>query len=562
MFPDISKLLPALFPPSWASGWGEDEFGLFAELHYQGVIQRLRWILPGTFWMGSPEDELDRHDNEGPRHEVTISRGFWLADTACTQALWQAVMNYNPSRFKDAPQQPVETVSWHDVQEFLHRLQNLLPGCQVDLPSEAEWEYACRAGTTTPFSFGPQITPQQVNYNGYYSYAGNKQGVYRAKTVPVKGLHANAWGLYEMHGNVWEWCKDSPRVYDEQAQTDPLGPMMQGDEEPRAVRGGSLLDRARGTRSAGRLALLPGDAVSYQGFRFCLRPIKQVKPGITMPQDHATAGPLPNVNQAGLQEKSSLQRGDRIHKILAKAGLGSLREIEDMIRCGRVIKNGQRVQLADHCLPTDRVEIDGKLIDLTAFENLTRVIMYYKSTGEVVSRRDPEEREVVFDNLPQLLQARWIAVGRMEIKTEGLMLFTTNGKLADRLMKTSRLSAQKYKVCVKGPVDEAMIKRLQSGIMLEDGWAQSDIIQYIPDKVGTKANHWFYITLKDQRNRVVQRLFESQWITVIRLIRISFADLELPKDMKPRTYIQLSPEQVAALMESVGLQGTESDSFN
>ncbi|MGZ5581435.1 MAG: formylglycine-generating enzyme family protein [Methylobacter sp.] len=252
-----------------------DEYGVRADLNLitppDDLIQSFRWIEPGTFLMGSPDDELERDDDEGPRHEVTISRGFWLADTACTQALWQAVMGDNPSRFKDDPRQPVEKVSWHQVQEFLLQLQSLLPGCQADLPSEAEWEYACRAGTTTPFSFGSQITPEQVNYDGNYPYADGESGGDREKTVAVKSLPANAWGLYEMHGNVWEWCKDGRRIYDEQAQIDPVGPM--GDES-RCVRGGSWINFARWSRSADRGAIQPGNAGNDTGFRFCLRSIE------------------------------------------------------------------------------------------------------------------------------------------------------------------------------------------------------------------------------------------------------------------------------------------------
>ena len=263
--------------PSWASKFGRDRLGIFAEMLLsteQGKAnQTFRWIEPGNFLMGSPEDEPERRDNEGPQHEVTITQGFWLADTACTQALWQAIMDNNPSRFKDDLQLPVEQVSWHDVQAFLQRLQELLPGCQVDLPTEAEWEYACRAGTTTPFSFGDNINPQQVNYEGNFSYRDGEKGEYREKTLPVKSLPANAWGLYEMHGNVYEWCKDGQRTYDEQAQIDPLGPMT-GDENPRCLRGGSWDLSARWARSAYRYALRPDFASSHVGFRFCLRSIE------------------------------------------------------------------------------------------------------------------------------------------------------------------------------------------------------------------------------------------------------------------------------------------------
>lgn len=264
--------------PGWASKFGRDRLGIFAEIllptAHGTVNQSFRWIEPGSFWMGSPDDEPERDDDEGPQHQVTISCGFWLADSACTQALWQALMGGNPSRFKDDPQQPVEQVSWHDVQEFLRELQSLLPGCQVDLPSEAEWEYACRAGTATPFSFGSQITPEQVNYHGDYPYAGGEKGKFREKTVAVKSLPANPWGLYEMHGNVWEWCKDDQRTYDGQAQIDPLGPKKHGGEEPRCVRGGSWIYDAWRARSADRFALRPGFAYDCLGFRFCLRSIE------------------------------------------------------------------------------------------------------------------------------------------------------------------------------------------------------------------------------------------------------------------------------------------------
>jgi sulfatase modifying factor 1 len=276
---NAASRFPNPFPPSFASAWGDDAFGLWAEfrketLDGESVVQNFRWIEPGAFLMGSPVDEPERLDSEGPQHEVTISHGFWLADTACTQALWQAVMGDNPSYFKDDPQQPVEQVSWHRVQNFLRELEKLLPGCRADLLSEAEWEYACRAGTTTPFSFGANINPQQVNYVGDDPYNGGEKGEYRGKTVPVKSLPANTWGLYEMHGNLWEWCKDGQRTYGKQAQIDPVGPMMPGNEEPRAVRGGSWGSLARWARSASRLAYQPGGASRDQGFRFCLRSIQ------------------------------------------------------------------------------------------------------------------------------------------------------------------------------------------------------------------------------------------------------------------------------------------------
>ncbi len=229
-------------------GVGVDEFGLYAAFSVKGVSQRCRWIPPGLFLMGSPSGEPRRSDDE-TLHEVTLSRGYWLADTACTQALWQAVMGANPSRFQDDPAKPVEQVGWSDVQTFLKRLNALVPGLDAGLPSEAQWEYACRAGTTTPFSLGRNITPEQVNYDGNYPYAGGEKALYRQKTVAVGSLPANPWGLYEMQGNVWEWCADWYGTYPDGPQIDPVGPP---NGSWRVLRGGSWISSARLCRSAYR----------------------------------------------------------------------------------------------------------------------------------------------------------------------------------------------------------------------------------------------------------------------------------------------------------------------
>lgn len=168
-------------------------------------------VIPaGTFMMGSPDSEPARESHEGPQHRVTIARPFALGRYAVSQAEWQVVMGSNPSRFK-GDRNPVETVSWEDAQEFLKTLNAKL-GLAGDrgyrLPSEAEWEYACRAGTTTPFWWGSTITPKQANYDGNYTYNNGLKGEYRQKTVPVDSFEPNPFGLYQMHGNVWEWCED------------------------------------------------------------------------------------------------------------------------------------------------------------------------------------------------------------------------------------------------------------------------------------------------------------------------------------------------------------------
>jgi hypothetical protein len=246
----------------------DPEFGLHLDLTIGDQVQRFRYIEPGEFTMGSPVDEAERLDDEGPQHLVRLTEGYWLAETACSQALWQAVTGGNPSTFKDDPQNPVEQVSWDDVDAFLRRLEALLPGVKAELPTEAEWEYACRAGTKTAFSFDDAITSEQANYDGDFSYDGGPRGEYRQKTVPVKTFAANPWGLYQMHGNVLEWCADGGRTYDGALQTDPRG--GEGDT-PRALRGGSWFYGPGWLRSAYRYGLERDWRNDDARFRFSLR---------------------------------------------------------------------------------------------------------------------------------------------------------------------------------------------------------------------------------------------------------------------------------------------------
>lgn len=231
-------------------------------------------VIPaGTFLMGSPPGEVGRRDNEGPQHRVTISRCFAIGRHAVTFDEYDHFCEAT-KRQKSADagwgrgRRPVINVSWNDAQAYLAWLSDET-GEPYRLPSEAEWEYACRAGTTTPFSFGATITPEQVNYDGNFPYGNAKKGQDRAQTVPVGSLPANLWGLYEMHGNVWEWCHDGMRPYDGEPATDPLGPTK--DDAHRAVRGGSWFNLARWVRSASRIAFRPGNALNNLGFRLSLR---------------------------------------------------------------------------------------------------------------------------------------------------------------------------------------------------------------------------------------------------------------------------------------------------
>ena len=258
-------------PFQWACAYGEDRIGLWQAFEIAGVRQVMRWIAPEEFLMGSPESEPERFDNER-LHRVVLTEGFWLADTACTQALWAAVMGANPSQYKDDPHNPVEQVSWLDItDEFLPKLNAMAPGLQLKLPTEAQWEYACRAGTTTPFSFGEQITTDQANYDGNYPYAGGEKGEYREKTVPVKALPANPWGLYQMHGNVWEWCVDEYAQFPGEQVENPVVHQAQKEGSQRILRGGCWSTHGRNSRSASRGMRSPDAQHDGVGFRLARR---------------------------------------------------------------------------------------------------------------------------------------------------------------------------------------------------------------------------------------------------------------------------------------------------
>ncbi len=232
------------------------------------VQQRFRWIPPGKFTMGSPESELGRLENEGPAHEVTLTEGYWLAEMPCTQALWQAVMGENPSRYK-SPERPVETVSWYDCQEFLKRLNQLLPGLEAKLPSEAEWEYACRAGTQAATWNGELETVAGPSgaLDAIAWYDGNRGTARGTRELGQK--QANPWGLYDMLGNVWEWCQDGQRSYAKHAETDPEGPL---GGTLRVIRGGSWIVHARYVRAAFRYGRDPGLRSGRLGFRLSRGP--------------------------------------------------------------------------------------------------------------------------------------------------------------------------------------------------------------------------------------------------------------------------------------------------
>lgn len=253
------------------------------EIFTNSLGMKFAWIPPGTFVMGSPEDEEERNEDE-TQHRVKLPKGFYMTVFAVTQEEWQSVMGNNPSFCKGEKNLPVETVSWDDCQEFIKKLREL-DKKQYRLPSEREWEYACRAGTTTPFHFGNEISTDQANYLGQYVYRNGKEGAYLDKTTPVASFPANAWGLHDMHGNVSEWCQDKYEGYPQGDVIDPQEPdsndlfLLRG--ESRVQRGGSHGSRPQECRSASRSKCEPYFRNYWIGFRICF--CEDVPKAVTIP---------------------------------------------------------------------------------------------------------------------------------------------------------------------------------------------------------------------------------------------------------------------------------------
>ena len=261
-----------------------EKAGDLRALEINGVSYRFRWCPAGSFMMGSPKEEDNRFDDE-VQHEVVLTRGFWMLETQVTQAMWRSVMGYNPSDFSNTgggkskvsglntDNFPVENVSWDDCQEFINKLNAIaeLKGLEFRLPTEAQWEYACRAGTTTPFFWGSSLNGDKANCFGYFPYGTDVKGEYLGRTSPVGSYSANPWGFFDMHGNVYEWCADWYDDYPTGTVTDPLGPAV---GSYRVLRGGSWYFFAQGCRSAYRGCNVVGYRYSSLGFRLSLVPNK------------------------------------------------------------------------------------------------------------------------------------------------------------------------------------------------------------------------------------------------------------------------------------------------
>ncbi len=241
---------------------------------------------------------------------------------------------------------------------------------------------------------------------------------------------------------------------------------------------------------------------------------------------------------------------ERLQKFLANLGLGSRRQIETWIRERRLTVNGTPAKLGDQVDGTETIRLDGKAVAPASRPWRRRVLAYYKPVGEVTSRHDPEGRPTVFQHLPPLKEGRWIAVGRLDITTQGLLLLTNDGELANRLMHPSSQIEREYAVRVLGEVGPAVLQRLREGVELEDGPARFDTIV---DAGGSGANHWYHVILREGRTREVRRLWEGQGVLVSRLLRVRYGSVSLRRGLHPGKWDELDDIQIAALLQAVGM---------
>lgn len=244
-------------------------------------------------------------------------------------------------------------------------------------------------------------------------------------------------------------------------------------------------------------------------------------------------------------------QSEKLQKVLARAGMGSRRELEEWISAGRVKVNGQVATLGDRVTAADRITVDGKKLAAPTAKAGHSILLYNKPLGEICTTNDPEGRPTVFDHLPQLQHARWVAVGRLDINTTGLLLFTTDGELANKLMHPSTRIEREYAVRVMGEVTDEMLRNLTRGVELEDGIAHFDAIA---DGGGEGANHWYHVTLQEGRNREVRRLWESQGVKVSRLKRVRYGNILIPSYVRAGKFVELPASDARALYTLAGLR--------
>ena len=243
----------------------------------------------------------------------------------------------------------------------------------------------------------------------------------------------------------------------------------------------------------------------------------------------------------------------RLHKVLASCGFGSRRAMEEMILAGRITVNREPADVGQKVGPGDEVRINGELVKVRFAEPRTRILMYHKTAGEIVTRDDPEGRPTVFEKLPNIGHGKWIAIGRLDFNTEGLLLFTNSGDLANKMMHPRYEVEREYAVRVMGLLTPEQQQALLTGIELEDGPGK---VEKIDDGGGEGSNHWYHVVLKEGRNREVRRLFEALGLTVSRLIRTRYGPVAMPSRVKRGQVLELTPEEVGAVLTVAGMRST------
>ena len=245
---------------------------------------------------------------------------------------------------------------------------------------------------------------------------------------------------------------------------------------------------------------------------------------------------------------------ERIQKFLASRGAGSRRQIDSLLQQGRISVNGKPAKPGDQVEGREKFAIDGKPLRLQRHAARPKIMLYHKPVGQVCTRDDPEGRETVFEHLPGLREGRWVGIGRLDINTSGLLLFTSDGELANRLMHPSFEVEREYAVRVRGEVSAEMLQQLREGVMLEDGPAHFDDII---DSGGSGQNHWYHVILREGRNREVRRLWEAVGVEVSRLVRVRYEQFTLPRWLKPGKYRYLDDDAVARVYRRLGLGARE-----
>ncbi|BEV51550.1 MULTISPECIES: 23S rRNA pseudouridine(2605) synthase RluB [Burkholderia cepacia complex] len=320
-----------------------------------------------------------------------------------------------------------------------------------------------------------------------------------------------------------------------------------------AAKGGQAGQGRRGAAKAegGPAKVAEGDASQDELFAYVTSP--------AFDADNSAGGsgvraPMLRRGRAQPANKRVLSPDDdapKLHKVLAEAGMGSRREMEELIVAGRVSVNGEPAHIGQRIMPTDQVRINGKPVKRKLPNKPPRVLLYHKPTGEIVSHADPEGRPSVFDRLPPMKTAKWLAVGRLDFNTEGLLMLTTSGDLANRFMHPRYSVEREYAVRVVGELAEGMRQKLLHGVELDDGPAN---FLRIRDGGGEGTNHWYHVALAEGRNREVRRMFEAVGLMVSRLIRTRHGPIPLPRGLKRGRWEELDDAQVRKLMATVGLK--------